>query len=314
MGADKTSDARPVLVTGANGFVGRNLCRHLTEGGWQVRGAVRGTHSSPASETITVGDIDGETDWREALQGVAAVVHCAARVHVLEETAADPLAAFRKVNVAGSEKLARQARDAGVKHFVFLSSIGARIAEDGDDVTPYQRSKLEAERVLKEMTAGGDMALTSLRPPLIYGRDAPGNFALLVKVIERGLPLPLASVRNARTFLYIGNLCDAIRSYLETPDACRGTYEIADGPGVSTPDLIRELAGVLGRPARLWPCPVWTLRLAGRLSGRSMTVERLTESLDIDMSPLMQDLNWSPPWDLRAGLTASFVADRKTGT
>lgn len=301
-------------MTGANGFVGRNLCRHLTEGGWQVRGAVRGTQSSPASETISVGDIDGETDWREALQGVAAVVHCAARVHVLEETAADPLAAFRKVNVAGSEKLARQARDAGVKHFVFLSSIGARIAEDGDEVTPYQRSKLEAERALRKVSAGGDMALTLLRPPLIYGPEAPGNFALLVKVIQRGLPLPLASVRNTRVFLYVGNLRDAIRSCLEAPDACQGTYEIADGPGVSTPDLIRELAGVLGRPARLWPCPVWTLRLAGLLSGRSMTVERLTESLDIDMSPLMQDLNWSPPWDLRAGLTASFVADRKAGT
>ena len=158
------------------------------------------------------------------------------------------------------------------------------------------------------------MALTLLRPPLIYGPEAPGNFALLVKVIQRGLPLPLASVRNTRAFLYVGNLSDAIRSCLEASTANQGPYEIADGPGVSTPDLIRELAGVLGRPARLWPCPLWTLRLAGRLSGRSMTVERLTESLDIDMSPLMQDLNWSPPWDLRAGLTASFVAGGKAGT
>lgn len=306
MVSDRPSRPLSVLVTGANGFVGRNLCLSLAEQGLRVRGSLRTKGASTDVETTITGDIDAHTDWHEALQDIEVVVHCAARVHVLEETAADPLAAFRGVNVAGSENLARQAIDAGVKHFVFLSSIGARIAESSPDANPYQISKLEAERALIAATKDSGMTLTLLRPPLIYGADAPGNLALLLKVIERGLPLPLASIRNARAFLYVGNLCDAVRRCIEAPAIGNRCYEISDGPGVSTPDLIRALAEVRGRTARLFPCPLWLLRLAGRLTGHSAMIERLSDSLHIDMSPLTQELNWSPPYDLRAGLATSF--------
>ncbi len=303
-----------VLVTGANGFVGRNLCRALPESGFRVRAALRSERAqaaiagiSPALETTITGDLDNTTDWRAALDGIDAVVHCAARVHILDETASDPLEAFRKVNVAGSMKLARQAASAGVKHFVFLSSIGARVAQEESAATPYQISKLEAEKALYEIAMASAMSLTILRPPLIYGADAPGNFALLVKVIERGLPLPLASVRNRRAFLYVGNLCDAVRRCLEQNAGNRTCYEVADGPGVSTPELIRTLAAALGRSARLWPCPIWLLRATGKLSGRSATIERLTGSLEIDLAPLERDLNWTPPLNLKAALAASFA-------
>lgn len=298
-----------VLVTGANGFVGRHLCHHLAAQGHRVRGSLRRSsrREPPAVETLLTGDLDSGTDWHAALEGVEAVVHCAARVHILEETAADPLETFRKVNVAGTENLARQALSAGVKQFIFLSSIGARVARESSGATPYQISKLEAEETLRKVTVGSSMAVTCLRPPLVYGPDAPGNFALLIKVIERGLPLPLASVRNRRAFLFIGNLCDAIEHCLKRPSGETGCYEIADGPGVSTADLIRALAAALGRPARLWPCPLWLLRVLGALTGRSETIERLTGSLALDPTPLAQDYGWTPAWDLKAGLAASFA-------
>lgn len=307
-------ELKHVLVTGANGFVGRNLCRTLSEGGHSVRAALRSESArpaladiAPALETVISGDLDGETDWRAALMGIDAVVHCAARVHILEETASDPLEAFRKVNVAGSRNLARQAAAAGVKHFVFLSSIGARVAEQEPAATAYQISKLEAEKALREVATEHGMPLTLLRPPLIYGAAAPGNFALLIKVIERGLPLPLASVRNRRAFLYVGNLCDAVRRCLERNAGQQACYEIADGPGVSTPELIRALAAALGRSVRLWPCPLWLLQALGTLSGRGATLKRLTGSLELDLAPLKRDLDWTPPWDLNAGLAASFA-------
>ncbi len=308
-----------VLITGANGFVGRNLCGTLSESGFSVRAALRSesagptlAHIAPTLETVITGDLDNATDWRAALSGVDAVVHCAARVHILEETAEDPLEAFRTVNVAGSQNLARQAADAGVKHFVFLSSIGARVAQEDSIATPYQISKLEAENALREIAMASGMNLTLLRPPLIYGADAPGNFALLVKIIESGLPLPLASVRNRRAFLYVGNLCDAVRRCLEQNAGSQARYEIADGPGVSTPDLIRTLAAALGRSTRLWHCPLWLLRATAKLFGRSATLERLTSSLETDLAPLERDLNWTPPWDLKAGLAASFAQDANT--
>ena len=325
MAAAPETELRRVLITGANGFVGRNLSRHLAGAGLTVRASQRGATQSataPAApvtieipdaieipgaiEVVVTGDLNGASDWRAALRDVDAVIHCAARVHILEETAADPLQAFRDVNVAGTANLARQAADAGVKQFLFLSSIGARLAQQAPDATPYQISKLEAEQALRQIAAGSAMTFTILRPPLIYGADAPGNFALLTKVILRGLPLPLASVENRRAFLYVGNLCDAVLRCLERPAKETRCYELADGPGVSTPDLVRTLAGVLGRPPRLWPCPVWLLRILGRLTGRRQTIERLTGSLEIDLDPIRQELDWSPPWNLQAALAAAF--------
>ncbi len=302
-----------MLVTGANGFVGRNLCDYLSRQGWNVRAAVRTGVTTSEPDRVVVGEIGGSTDWQEALHAVDAVVHCAARVHVLDETEPNPFEVFRRINVTGTENLARQAVTAGVRHFIFLSSIGARIAENDGLATPYQQSKLEGEKVLTGIATESETAFTFLRPPLIYGPDAPGNFALLVKAIQRGVPLPLASIKNGRAFLYIGNLCDAIQRCLDRPDQSQRCLEVADGPSISTPDLIRELAAVLGQPARLWPCPVWLLSLAGKMTGRSATIERLTGSLELSTSAMMEELDWSPPWDLRAGLTASFNSGISAG-
>lgn len=314
---DMSGEKGRVLLTGASGFVGRHLGRALTLGGWQVRAALRrpSTRTPETGDCVVTGDIDGTTTWQAHLDSVQAVVHAAARAHVLDEQDPDPLAAFRKTNVEGTARLAQEAAAAGVSRFVFLSSIGARQAEyhaNGQGPAPnaYQRSKYEAELRLREMEKNSGMAVTILRPPLIYGPDAPGNFARLVGVVQRGLPLPLASATARRAYLYVENLCDAILCCLAQPDRARGTFEVSDATALSTPELVRKIAVALGRPARLWPCPLWILRLGGRLTGRTAMIESLTGGLELDAAPLQERLNWSPPYDIHEGLAASLGASR----
>lgn len=300
-----------VLITGASGFAGRAICRHLLAQGWEVRGSVRRTEASvpEGAEKVVCGGLETDADWRAGLQGVEAVVHCAARVHVLRESAADALAAFRTVNVMGSRRLAEQAVAAGVRRFVFLSSIGAAVAAD-DPVraTPYQRSKLEAEIALREAAAGSAMMLVMLRPPLIYGPGAPGNFARLVHLIEAGRPLPLRSVANRRSLLFVGNLAGAIEAALNCT-AAPAPLALCDGEAVSTAELARRIGLACGRPARLLPCPPVLLRLAGRLLGRSAAVEALTGDLSIDNAAIHRALGWVPRYTIDEGLAASFAPE-----
>ncbi len=298
-----------VLVTGASGFVGAAVCRHLQGRGWRVRGSLRRAGSAlPAGvETVVSGDIDGDSDWTAALAGVDAVVHCAARVHVLKENDSDPLAAFRRVNVAASRRLAEQAVAAGVGHFVFLSSIGAAQAERGPaGASPYQQSKLEAEAALRAAVAGSAMTLVILRPPLVYGPGAPGNFAHLARLVAAGRPLPMAGIDNRRSLLFVANLTTAVEAALACAASPDGPLALADGEDLSTPELVRRIARACGRPARLFYFPESLLRFIARLLGRGPTIAALTGTLTIDNARIGETLGWSPGYSVDEGLAATF--------
>jgi nucleoside-diphosphate-sugar epimerase len=299
------------FVTGASGFVGSALSSELRRRGMDVRSILR-----------TQQEIDGSSDWRDALQGVSVVIHLAARVHVMHESAADPLAEFRKVNVEGTEHLARSAAAAGVKRLVYVSSIkvngeetigGQRYSEVSAPfpTDPYGLSKWEAEQALQRVAAETGLELVVIRPPLVYGMGVKGNFAQMMKALARGLPLPLASIGNQRSLVYVGNLVDAIITCATHPKAVGQTYLIDDGEDVSTPELLRQLGISMGCPARLLRCPIRLLEWLGALMGKSGQVERLVGSLQIDSRKIRHELNWTPPYSLHQGLqkTAEWYRD-----
>ncbi len=312
-----------VLVTGATGFVGHTLCGHLTQHGHEVRRAVReagGTSGPDAAATVAVGDIGPSTNWTASVDGMDAVVHLAARVHLLEDTAADALAEYRRINVEGTRSLAVAALRAGVRRLVFLSSAkvnGERSVQPFTELDvphaedAYAVSKLEAEEALKQALAAGQTQCAILRPPLVYGPGVRANFLRLVRAVADGVPLPLAAIDNRRSLLYVGNLVDAIRVCLSHPSAAERVFLLSDGEDVSTPDLVRRLAGTLRVRPRLLPVPLPLLRLAGRLAGRAAAVERLIGSLQIDSSRIRAALGWMPPFSLDQGLeeTARWYRD-----
>lgn len=302
-----------VLVTGASGFVGRALCRALETGGRAVRAAVRRegvTEDSPRS--VFVGEIGPDTDWRSALQDIEVVVHLAARVHVMREVAADPLAEYRRVNTAGTERLAWAAAQAGIKRLVFVSSIKANGEETCDrpfteadpprPVDAYGISKWEAEQALRKVSEKTGLEIVILRPPLVYGPGIGGNFLSLWKAIDKGFPLPLGAVRNRRSLIYLGNLVDAIMRCIEHPAAAGKTYVLRDGEDVSTPELVRRIAKTLGRPARLLPVPQPLLATGMRLTGRSELIARLLGSLVVDDALIRAELSWNPRYSMAEGL------------
>ncbi|TAN58618.1 MAG: SDR family oxidoreductase [Magnetospirillum sp.] len=306
-----------ILITGATGFVGRPLCRRLVELGHEVAGAVRPNARLPDGVTACkVAGLTPTTDWGAAVAGRQAVVHLAARVHVMHDRSHDPLAEFRAANVAGTLHLAEQAAAAGIRHLVFMSSIKANGEETfgtpfspdtAAPVDPYGISKLEAERGLAEIASRTGLGVTVLRPPLVYGPGVKGNFRALIDVVERGIPLPLACIANRRSLIGLGNLVDAVRACLDTPPPPNTlrTFTLCDTETISTAQLIRSLAAALGRPARLLPVPVGLLRLAGRLMGKSAAVQRLTASLEVDPGAIATTIGWVPPESLDDGLKAT---------
>jgi nucleoside-diphosphate-sugar epimerase len=329
-----------VLATGASGFVGRAICVQAVCQGLVVRGALRKHGELPDSvEPVVVGEINGATNWGHALDEVNVVIHLAARVHVMHDTSADPLAEFRKVNVQGTENLARQAARAGVKRLVYVSSIkvngettsseaASALAEippsppfakggvvrsqrvravfretDVPDLQdPYGISKWEAEQVLYRVAKETGLEVVIVRPPLVYGAGVKGNFAQMLKVLAKGTPLPLASIRNLRSLVYVENLVDALILCGTHPAAAGQTYLVSDGEDVSTPDLLRQLGMGMGCPARLFRCPLPLLKIAGRFAGKSDQVERLLGSLQVDSSKIRRELGWKPPYTLQQGL------------
>ncbi len=306
-----------ILVTGANGFVGQALCERLIELGFGVRSAVRREEARLATGTrkTVVGVIDGSTDWTDALKGMDCVVHLAARVHVMSDDAKDPLEEFRKANVHGTENLARQAAKAGVKRLVYVSSIKVNgeetsehpysEADAANPQDPYGISKWESEQALHRVAGETGLEVVILRPPLVYGDGVKGNFAQMMKVLRIGIPLPLASVENRRSLIHVGNLIDALILCATHPGASNKTYLVSDGDDVSTPELLRQLGMAMGRPARLFPCPEFFLKLIGSLAGRSAKVSRLLGSLQVDSSRIRHELGWTPPYTLQQGLLHS---------
>ena len=315
-----TSLAQPargaiILVTGASGFVGAALGRALLQGGYRVRAAVRAADvGDPASgaEAVAVGDIGTGTDWTQALLGADSVIHLAARTHVLHETARDSLAEYRRVNVYATEQLARASVTAHVRRFVFMSSIkvngestGGRGFTELDPPHPedaYGISKWEAEQAVWRVTSGTGTEAIVLRPPLIYGPGVKGNFLRLLNATQRGWPLPLASIRNQRSMIFVGNLVAAVLACMQAPNMGGKTYLVSDGEDVSTPELMRAVAAALGATARIFPCPVPLLKLGAAVLGKSEEMEKLTGSLQVDGSRIRNELGWRPRFSLAQGL------------
>ncbi len=303
------------LVTGATGFIGRALSLELARRGHHTHCAVRSRYRARGlpGQVIVVGGIDQGTDWSHALDGVSSVIHLGARVHVMQEVAGDALNAFREVNLEGTKQLARAAVARGGKRLVYVSSIGVHGNYTDDrpfteasipaPCSPYTVSKYEAEQSLFEIARQTDLEVVVVRPPLVYGPDNPGNFLRLLKLVQCGFPLPLSSVKNRRSIIYIGNIVDALITCVQHPGAAGSTYLVNDNGDVSTPQLIRDIARMMNRPARLWPVPPTLLRLAGRITGKSSEVDRLVRSLQIDSTKIRNELGWSPPYSTMQGLT-----------
>lgn len=302
-----------VLVTGASGFVGNSLCARLvSENRHFVRAARQ--RRSDAIDAIVVGELGSDTDWRTALAGCDAVVHLAARVHVMRDMATDPLAEFRHVNVQGTLALAKQAAEAGVRRFVMVSSIKVngeftalgRPFSVHDTPAPqdaYGISKHEAEQGLRALSAQTGMEVVIVRPPLVYGPGVKANFATMMRWLARGIPLPLGSItRNQRSLVGIDNLVDLLMVCLDHPAAAGQTFLVSDGEDLSTAELLSRLGGVMGHPARLVPVPESWLSLGARCVGRSGMYQRLCGSLQLDIAHTRTLLGWAPPVSVDEGL------------
>lgn len=316
-----------VLITGSCGFIGRELCIKILDDGRRAKGTV--SIESDVSrlpvgvDAVLIASIDSDTNWDNILAGIDAIVHLAARVHVTDDAFSDPLAEYRKVNVEGTERLAVAAVNAGVKRFVYISSVkvngegGSYSYTENDKEAPedpYALSKWEAEQALYEIADKTEMDLVVLRPPLVYGPGVKANFLRLLKVVDSGIPLPLASVNNRRSLIYLGNLIDAIVTCINHPGAAGNTYFVSDGKDVSTPELIRCISSALGRPARLFPFSPVLLKKAGIITGKSVAMDRLLGSLTVDCSKIRRELDWQAPFLMEQGLkeTANWYIKKKT--
>jgi nucleoside-diphosphate-sugar epimerase len=313
-----------VLVTGATGFIGRRICCELSRRGHTVRALLRDSRAAGDldAELVAVGDLRTTRSWSAALDGVDAIVHAAARVHVMNDTTDDPLSQFRAINVHTTEALARAAAVAGVKRFVYVSSIKVNgdattfdapftTADPPNPVDPYGISKWEAEQVLRRISEETSLEVAIVRPPLVYGPGVRANFLRLMRLVHERTVLPLRSVRNARSLIYVDNLVSALLACATAPAAAGQTYLVRDAEDLSTPELVRRIALAVGVTARLVPIPIPLLRMSGALAGRAMEVDRLTGSLRVDSSHIQNSLGWSPPFGVDEALAETarwFVA------
>jgi len=307
-----------ILVTGASGFVGKRLCAQLALSPWRVRQVFRqpqpSSNHSSRSESIHVAEVGPFTDWRDALNGIDRVVHLAARVHVMSDLSVNPLAEFRRVNVDATINLAQQAAAAGVKRFVFISSIKVNgettapnfcFRQDTPPAPedPYGVSKLEAEQALGHIARQTGMAVVIIRPPLVYGPGVKANFESMMRWLARGIPLPFAAItQNQRSLVALDNLVDLIVTCLSHQAAANQTFLISDGEDLSTAELLRRMGDALGKPARLVAVPNSLLRFAAMLIKKDSVYQRLCESLQVDISHTRQLLNWTPPLSVYEGL------------
>jgi len=302
-----------VLVTGASGFVGTATCSRLVMQGMDVLGVGRDVPAKPVQEVEyrLVGELGPNTDWRGVLVGVDTIVHCAARVHVMRETVADPATAFHTANVLGTLQLARQAAAQGVRRFVFLSSVkvhgegGLNAYRETDVPAPrdaYGVSKYEAEVGLREIATDAGIELVVVRPPLVYGPGVKANFRLLMQALSRGIPLPLGAIHNLRSLVGLGNLVDLIATCIEHPRAANETFLVSDGEDLSTTELTRRLAVAMDRPARLVSVPGTLLTLGLNVLGKGDLARRLCGTLLVDINKARRLLGWVPPIRVDEGL------------
>lgn len=319
-----------ILVTGINGFVGKSLIGALLEHQYQVVGAVRNQGKLVANvKQFAVGDIDANTNYATSLSCVDTVVHLAARVHIMNDHALDPLAEFRKVNVDGTLNLARQAAKAGVRRFIFISSVkvngeftlspspsptsgrgGATAFSEADIPNPqdaYGISKLEAEQGLLKIAQETGMEVVIIRPPLIYGPGVKANFASLLRVVRKGLPLPLGAIHNKRSFIYVENLVSFILHCIHHPLAANQILLVSDGQDLSTTELLKECAKALGVRAWLLPLPQKLIEVAAALIGKKDVAQRLCGNLQVDITKARELLGWNPPYSVADGLKATVL-------
>ena len=302
-----------VLVTGASGFVGNATCARLVMQRLNVIGTVRHLPAQPLPgvDYRVVTDLSGNTEWREVLNGIDTVVHCAARVHVMRKAEVDPLVAFRIANVAGTEQLARQAVAAGVRRIIFLSSVkvngeGGSVAYREIDLPApqdaYGISKYEAELGLREIALEAGMHAVVIRSPLIYGPGVKANFQALMRALVRGIPLPLGAIHNRRSMVALDNVVDLIVTCIQHPAAADETFFVSDGEDFSTTELIRRLARAMSCPARLIPMPVMVLMAGATLLGKRELARRLCSTLQVNITKAREVLGWIPPVSVDEGL------------
>jgi UDP-glucose 4-epimerase len=310
-----------VLLTGATGFVGSNLLARLKKQcDIQVVLTTRKDIPETDVNTIVVGDIDGATDFSVALRDTDAVIHCAARAHIMSDNVPDPLAEYRRVNVAGTLNLAQQAARYGIKRFIFISSIKV----NGESTTSkpkftafdipapldaYGQSKAEAEQALLELSRETNMEVVIIRPTLVYGPAVKANFASLFSVVSRGILLPFACIfNNKRSLVSVTNLVDLIVTCIDHPKAANQVFLVSDDHDVSTSEMVREMAIALGKPTWQIPVPVWCYTLAGKIFSKSDMVDRLTGSLQVDITHTKETLDWTPKETLQEGFKQTAVA------
>ncbi|MFM9970261.1 MAG: NAD-dependent epimerase/dehydratase family protein [Burkholderiales bacterium] len=307
-----------ILVTGATGFVGAGIVPALIAAGWRVRACGRNIERSPKECEFVRCDIAEENDFASLVRGTDAILHLAARVHVMRETASDPLAEFRRANVDPTARLAKAAVNHGVKHFIYASSLKVHGEKSGDrplrELDPlcsddaYGKSKIEAEKTLREVASPSAMRSTIFRLPLMYGPGVRGNFHRLARLIARGVPLPFSLAANRRSMLYLGNFCSATLAALHRNITGHETFLLSDDHDVSTAELVTSIAMAMGRPARLFPAPISLLRLAAMLGGFGGEIRRLTDSLQVDIGHIRDVLAWSPPHNFDEGIRQTILA------
>ena len=308
------------MLTGASGFVGRRLSEVLClNSEFNLTAVVRRDTARANAATLVVPSFDDPTNLHSELLQQELVIHAAARAHIMKDEVTDPLAEYRRVNVDGTLNLARQAAAADVKRFIFISSIGVNgnvsTCPFTEDDTPeaadlYAQSKWEAEQGLWEIQRETGIEVVIIRPPLVYGPDAPGNFGSLMRWAKKGIPLPLGAIHNQRSLVALDNLVDLIITCIDHPAAANQVFLAGDGQDLSTTELLRGVARAMGKPSRLIPVPSSLLMLGATVMGKKAMAQRLLGSLQVDISKARMLLGWEPPISVEEGLRRCFESTK----
>lgn len=314
---------RSILITGANGFVGSFLCQHLVDLGYSITGLTRQLPQQSYEQRGP--ELSGQSDWTPWLKDKQVIVHCAARVHVMRDRVLDPYQAFREINVEGTLALAKQAVEAGVQRFIFISSIkvNGEVTQPGHPFTeavltpptdPYGLSKYEAEVELLALAETSNMEVVIIRPPLVYGDGVKGNFASMISLLAKGYPLPFGAIHNKRSLLSLDNLIDFITVCISHPAAANQVFLVSDGADLSTTELFSKLASAMGKSIYLLPIPEVMIRLGLFMIGKKAISQRLLSSLQVDITKANRLLNWVPINSIEYGLkqcTKNYKKDSK---